>query len=79
MSILPPLLPLFVVPATVEVVVLFVGAHNMSGFWQKPQLVGILIVSIFVIYMLTCIIDLVQNTADAKIMNAKLMELKERC
>jgi len=61
----------------IEFVVLLIVAHDMRGFWQQPQLVGILILCVLAIYVISCIIDLLQNTADAKKINAELMKFQQ--
>jgi len=61
----------------IEFVVLLVVADSMNGFWQQPQLVAALMACVLVIYVISCIIEMVQNTADAKKINAELMKFQQ--
>lgn len=60
----------------IEGAVLFVAFHDKSNFWQQPKIILSVVVCIFIIYIIGCLIDWIQNSVSARKMNTDLMRFQ---
>lgn len=61
----------------IEVVVLFVAFYNQNDVVKQPKIIIPVAISIFVVYVITSLIDWIQNSISAKQMTAELVKFQE--
>ena len=61
----------------IEVLVLFVVFHAQEDFWKRPAIFLSVAVCIFVIYVIGCLVDWIQNSVSARKMNAELAKFQQ--
>lgn len=61
----------------IEIVVLFVALYGQDGFLKDPTIILSLSVCILIIYVISCLIDWIQNTVSARKMTAELMKFQK--
>lgn len=61
----------------VEVIVLFVAFYGADTFWQQPNIIFGVAISIFLIYIIVSVMDWAQNYVSAKKMTEELMKFQE--
>ncbi len=61
----------------IEGLVLFVEFHRKDPFWTQPSIIITVAVCIFIIFIIGCLIDWIQNSVSARKMTAELMRFQE--
>jgi len=60
----------------VEGLVLFVAFYTRDPFWQQPGIILAVAICIFIIYIIGCLIDWIQNSVSARKMTVELMKFQ---
>lgn len=60
----------------IEGLVLFVAFHGKDPLWKQPDTIIAVAICIFIIFIIGCLIDWIQNSVSARKMNTDLMRFQ---